>query len=62
MFNLGREWKIDTDKNNNLIFSHINENTEKYEIVKIFKIPKSHKKKKSTLQKLKDLGNKITGK
>ena len=38
---------------------HINLNTNEHELVKIVKIPKSHKKRRTTLQKLKDFGNKL---
>jgi len=58
MFNIDG-WKITSDDKGNLVFLHINLNTNEHELVKIVKIPKSHKKRRTTLQKLKDFGNKL---
>tara|TARA_B110000967_G_C18741072_1_gene487756 strand:- start:9 stop:197 length:189 start_codon:yes stop_codon:yes gene_type:complete len=61
MFSIG-DWRFGTDDKGNLAFSHMNSNTSEYELVKIIKIPKSHKKKKTTLQRLKDFGKKLSKK
>ena len=48
--NFGK-WKIKENKDNgNCVFYHFNENTREYEPVKVFKIPYSHKLKKTHKQ------------
>ena len=58
MFNVG-DWKISTNNKGDIVYLHKNVNTEEYELVKIIKVPKNHKKKKTTLEKLKKFGNKL---